>query len=103
VSSTFARTLVLFSAVFFLATGLSASQDPAEANDYPSLPPGPGRDVMIRACSQCHGPEWVADQQSDEAGWKKLVDEMAGKGAYATDAEFAEIVRYLSTAFPVAK
>ena len=56
---------------------------------------------MIRVCSQCHAPEQAADQQLDKAGWKDLVDQMASKGAEATDAEFEQIVQYLATAFPV--
>jgi competence protein ComEA len=64
------------------------------------LPAGEGRDVMIRVCSQCHEPEMAADQQFDAAGWKSLVDQMASKGATATDEEFDQIVRYLTKAFP---
>ena len=58
---------------------------------------------MIRVCSQCHEPEMAADQEFDEAGWKSVVDQMAGKGANATEAEFQQIVRYLAGAFPPAK
>jgi hypothetical protein len=45
----------------------------------------------------------VADLRLDPAGWKSLVDEMAGRGAVATDAELAEIVQYLANAFPDSK
>ena len=102
VSSQVSRLVVLFAAALALTTGLAASaQNPAgKADEHPSLPPGAGRDVMIRVCSQCHEPEMAADQQADDAGWKRLVDEMAGKGANATEAEFDEIVRYLARSFP---
>ena len=99
----FWRALPPLAAAFALATGLAASgQTPStQADAHPSLPPGEGREVMIRVCSQCHEPEMAADQQSDEAGWKRLVDEMASKGATATEAEFNDIVHYLAKAFPV--
>jgi competence protein ComEA len=58
---------------------------------------------MIRVCSQCHSPDQAAEQKLDAAGWKALVDQMAGQGANATDAEFEEIVRYLVAAFPAPK
>jgi hypothetical protein len=58
---------------------------------------------MIRVCSPCHLPDVAADQELDPAGWKTLVDQMASKGAVATDAEFDEIVRYLANAFPASK
>ena len=83
-----------------LAASISTTHVAARADDHPSLPDGPGRDVMIRVCSQCHDPELAADQQFDKAGWKDLVDKMASKGANATEAEFDQIVTYLSTAFP---
>lgn len=71
-----------------------------QSDEHPSLPPGEGRDVMIRVCSKCHAPEQAAEQQNDLAGWKALVDQMASKGAEATDAEFDAIVRYLAASFP---
>ena len=72
-------------------------------DDHPTLPDGPGRDVMIKVCSQCHSPDVAANQELDKAGWKDLVDQMASKGATATDAEFDQIVTYLSAAFPPSK
>lgn len=78
----------------------AAGQDPAVKDKHPSVPPGEGRDVMIRVCSKCHEPEMAADQQNDEKGWKDTVDQMASKGAEATEEEFAQIVRYLARSFP---
>jgi mono/diheme cytochrome c family protein len=72
----------------------------AWADDYPSLPAGPGRDVMVRVCSQCHSPEIASNQRMDHDGWKALVDQMANNGANATDAEFNTITKYLETVFP---
>ena len=84
-----------------LTAGIQAASEPDD--DHPRLPPGEGRAVMIRVCSQCHTPDQAADQQLDAAGWKDLVDQMAAKGATATDAEFDAIVQYLAQAFPVSK
>ena len=77
--------------------GASAQTPPADA--HPHLPPGPGRELVLRTCSKCHEPELAADQQLDAAGWKELVDQMAGNGAQATDAEFDQIISYLNTSF----
>src|SRR6185295_11643447 len=73
---------------------------PALADDFKSLPEGPGRDVMVRVCAQCHSPEIAAQQKLDAQGWKDLVNQMANNGANATDAEFDTIAKYLTTAFP---
>jgi mono/diheme cytochrome c family protein len=71
-----------------------------KADDYKTLPEGPGRDVTVRVCSQCHSPEVAAQQSLDASGWKALVDQMANNGAQATDAEFDTISKYLAGAFP---
>jgi mono/diheme cytochrome c family protein len=84
-------------AVSMMLAGLTV---PALADDYKTLPDGPGRDVMVRVCSQCHSPEVAAQQSLDGQGWKALVDQMANNGAQATDAEFDTISKYLTTAFP---
>ena len=61
---------------------------------------GEGRDTMIKVCSKCHQPEIVAEQDLDGPGWKDLVNQMAANGAHASDAEFDQIIAYLTKAFP---
>jgi mono/diheme cytochrome c family protein len=94
-----------FAAALILMAGLTGvAQTPSEPSDeHKALPAGPGRELMIRVCSQCHSPDEAADEQLDPAGWKSLVDDMASKGAAATDAELDQIVHYLATAFPPSK
>lgn len=86
------RTVPLFA---LLAASPALAQD-----DFKSLPAGPGRDVMVRVCSQCHSPEVAAQQKLDPDGWKALVDQMANNGAQASDAEFDTISKYLAASFP---
>jgi mono/diheme cytochrome c family protein len=86
--------------IFAASVILAGLITPALADDYKSLPEGPGRDVMVRVCAQCHSPEVAAQQTLDAPGWKALVDQMANNGAQATDAEFDTIAKYLATAFP---
>jgi competence protein ComEA len=94
--------LRVFAVALVFVAGLAAGVRAAgAADDHPALPEGTGRELMIKVCSQCHSPDVAADQQLDAAGWKGLVDQMASKGAVATEAEFDEIVKYLAGAFPV--
>ena len=99
------RALYFSAVALVLIAGLTAgAQAPqAPSDEHPKLPAGAGREVMIRVCSQCHEPENAADQQLDEKGWKTLVDDMASKGADATEAELDQIVHYLANAFPAPK
>ena len=79
---------------------MAATASPVLADDFKALPEGPGRDVMVRVCAQCHSPEIAAHQNMDAEGWKALVNQMANNGANATDAEFDTIAKYLAASFP---
>jgi mono/diheme cytochrome c family protein len=72
----------------------------AAGDAHSALPPGAGRDLVVRTCSQCHAVEIVTQQHMGLDGWKKLVDLMANNGAIATDAEFDQIANYLAASFP---
>ena len=72
----------------------------AGAQSFPALPPGPGRDVMVRVCSNCHSPELASTQAHNEAGWRDVLMQMTDNGAQFTPAERDTIVQYLSTVFP---
>jgi mono/diheme cytochrome c family protein len=89
--------------VFAITMLLGLAVTPAFADDYPSLPPGAGRDVMVKVCSQCHSPEIAAQQNLDAQGWKDLVNQMANNGAQASDADFDTIAKYLTATFPPKK
>ena len=64
------------------------------------LPPGPGRDVLMKVCSACHSPENVVGLAKNKEDWKALVSDMATQGAQGTDQEFNLIVDYLVSNFP---
>jgi competence protein ComEA len=84
-------------------SGQSSQRGQTSKDEHPRLPPGDGRDVMIRVCSQCHSPDSAADQQLGPDGWQDLVNQMAETGAQATPEEFDLIVQYLVKAFPLSK
>ena len=91
--------------IFAVAVLLGLAAGPALtsaclADDFKMLPEGPGRDVTVRVCAQCHSPEIAAQQKLDAQGWKDLVNQMANNGANATDAEFDTIAKYLAASFP---
>ena len=64
------------------------------------LPPGPGRNLTIRACSTCHGLDVVTNLRLAPQEWTNVVQTMSAKGAAATPAELKVIQSYLATAFP---
>lgn len=79
-------------AVTFCALGMAQSGEV-------KLPEGEGKQVTERVCSACHGIDSVINERHDRAAWQKVVDDMAARGADATDAEFKTIVEYLAKYF----
>jgi competence protein ComEA len=60
------------------------------------MPDGPGKDVTVRTCGPCHEPLRAASLRLTREGWEGVIAKMAGLGAKASDAEFTQILDYLS-------
>jgi quinoprotein glucose dehydrogenase len=73
------------------------------SRDAALLPPGPVRDLTIRACSTCHGLDVIVNQRLTPQEWANVVQTMSAKGAPATPAELNMIQSYLANAFPRAE
>jgi quinoprotein glucose dehydrogenase len=86
------------------AAGTTQGQNPVNKaklrRDAALLPPGPGRDVTIRACATCHALDIVTNQRLTPQEWTNVVQTMSAKGAVATPAELNTIQSYLANAFP---
>jgi competence protein ComEA len=79
------------------AQGASQQQDA-----HPSLPPGAGRDTLVKVCSQCHAPENVIANRQDRQGWENTLTKMSDYGAVASDDQFSAILEYLVKNFSLA-
>jgi competence protein ComEA len=62
------------------------------------LPPGPGKETLVRVCSDCHGVDLVEGQRRTRGQWKELVDDMVARGANSSDEDVKTIINYLATA-----
>ncbi|HTZ59894.1 MAG TPA: helix-hairpin-helix domain-containing protein [Acidobacteriaceae bacterium] len=91
--------LCLFSAGPSNAQQASQQQ---QSQSHPELPAGPGKDTLIRVCSNCHSPDNVIANGQDRAGWEATIQKMASFGAQGSDEEFTEILDYLVKNFPAA-
>jgi competence protein ComEA len=78
-----ASSIVLIAAAFV--------QPPADG----TFAPGPGRDALIKVCSNCHGPESAVASFKTHDEWVKTLDEMANNGAQGSDEEWNQIQAYL--------
>jgi competence protein ComEA len=84
------------SALFLALTSVTAAR-PAGAFAA-ELPPGPGRDTLLRVCSDCHGVDLIEGQRRTRGQWKELVDDMVARGANATDDDSKAVINYLAAA-----
>ncbi|HEX3940457.1 MAG TPA: helix-hairpin-helix domain-containing protein [Acidobacteriaceae bacterium] len=86
-----------------LATAVAQST-PAQSNSSaasagPTLPPGPGKAILQRACTACHGVDMIVSQRNNVDGWSQTVDEMMSRGADLSDDDADVVVHYLATNF----
>jgi competence protein ComEA len=97
------RSAISVMCLCLLGAGPSFAQQAAQqqtSQSHPELPAGPGKDTLVRVCSNCHSPDNVIANGEDRAGWEATIQKMAGFGAQGTDEEFTEILEYLVKNFP---
>ena len=65
-----------------------------------TLPPGPGKELVLSACVQCHDLRWIVSQHKSESAWRRTVNEMVWRGAPLLPGDVDLITHYLSTSAP---
>lgn len=69
-----------------------------------TLPPGPGRNVVISKCSGCHAMALVQSERHDADGWDETIDKMVDRGLMISDPDRAQVLAYLTKVYgPTAK
>src|SRR5712692_6901563 len=84
-------------ALFVFAVLLSFTNSRA-AQQSEGLPDGPGRDLLMSKCFQCHGEGMWKDQRLERRGWEATLYRMVGRGALWTKDEINAMALYLGTA-----
>lgn len=65
----------------------------------PGFPEGPGKDVLLAKCFQCHGPNmWIYHRQ-DRRAWESTLYRMVGRGALWSEEEIGAMADYLGTVY----
>ncbi len=91
------RLLPLLAAPALLAAAAQAQQ-PAQPSAA-AFPPGEGQATVQTACAACHPPAIIASKHYDADKWAEVVDQMIGKGAKVSDADYDVIVAYLAKTY----
>jgi competence protein ComEA len=73
----------------------TAQQTTGPAAPRDKFPEGPGREALLKVCSNCHSPDSVLGQLRTRQEWSDVIDQMAQFGAQASDQEFQQVLDYL--------
>ncbi len=63
------------------------------------FPDGPGRDILLGRCFQCHGDTMWRDHRQDRRGWEGALYRMVGRGALWTEDEINTMAGYLAAVY----
>jgi len=63
------------------------------------LPDGPGKEIVLNVCTQCHDLQRVRRQRSSADGWAEILDTMLNEGAPLSAEDFPVVLRYLARNF----
>ena len=70
----------------------------AAAQDDPRMPPGPNRELVIKACIGCHPLDFLYSTVGrTRDGWNRTLDDMVNYGMNVTPQERAQILDYLAS------
>lgn len=99
------RRMKLFPAVAvgILVALCAASVGPVLAQQRsraaPTFPDGPGKDVLVSKCFQCHGPNMWSMQRQDRRAWEGTLYRMVGRGALWTEEDIKAMADYLGNVY----
>jgi competence protein ComEA len=69
---------------------------PAHAtSEQGSLPDGPGKDVVERTCTSCHGVDYMTTGERTIPDWRDTLDVMKSYGATASDEDWKTVTDYV--------
>ncbi|MGH9627481.1 MAG: ComEA family DNA-binding protein, partial [Bryobacteraceae bacterium] len=64
------------------------------------LPEGPGQELAIKMCTQCHDAARSVSLRQDRAGWNATMNKMVAFGMKGTQEEISTVLDYLVKHFP---
>jgi mono/diheme cytochrome c family protein len=76
-------------AIAILAPALTAQE----------LPEGKGRETFKTICTSCHDAETTTNLRNTRSGWVEVIANMKSNGADGTEAQFTEVLDYLTLNF----
>jgi cytochrome c2 len=63
------------------------------------LPDGPGKELVLNICTQCHDLQRVKRERLNPEGWLEVLEAMLNEGAPLSEKDFPDVLRYLARNF----
>ena len=63
------------------------------------MPDGPGKELVLNICTQCHDLERVRRTRLSPEGWFEILDAMLNEGAPLSEKDLPDVLRYLARNF----
>lgn len=92
-----AASIAAFACVVMVRAAVPAA-GPAAAQGA-TLPAGPGRDVVLRLCDECHSVQTATARRRLPREWRSVMDRMYTKGLSATPKEADQVLAYFTRHF----
>jgi competence protein ComEA len=86
-------------ALWMLPVAAALSLAVTAGDDAKALPDGPGKEIVVKACIDCHGAANFRKMRLTEDEWWEKVADMVDRGAKANEPEQTAIVAYLAKNF----
>lgn len=74
--------------------------DQGGAQSLPTLPDSPGKDLIVRYCTACHGMNRVMNAGGTQQGWHERIERMNRWGARIPAADIAPMAQFLAAKLP---
>ncbi len=87
------RLILAATAAATILLGLAPSALAEDPNDV--LPDGPGKDVVVRACTGCHEAFQISEKPRAPIEWEMTIGKMVDNGAELTPQENDIVYAYL--------
>jgi competence protein ComEA len=84
----------LFAISLFAIPLTAAAAAPTAPKDL--LPNAPGKETVVRKCTQCHDASEFALQRKSGDDWDQVITQMTSNGLSLTDEEYAIVLGYLT-------
>ena len=63
------------------------------------MPDGPGKELVLGICTQCHDLQRIRRTQLSPEGWLEVLETMLNEGAPLPEKDFPDVLRYLARNF----